>query len=62
MIVKQVEKTSTDAHGCCGGPAVSASACCVKDEQAKASGEAGCGCSTTTEVRGTAESSCCQTG
>lgn len=31
---------------CCGGPATQGSgACCVKDEQAKAQGEAGCGCS-----------------
>ena len=33
------------ASVCCGGPAKEdASACCVKDEQAKASGQAGCGC------------------
>ncbi len=33
------------AGGCCGGPAKSdASACCVEDEAAKASGKAGCGC------------------
>ena len=32
--------------GCCGGaPKQDASACCVKDEQAKARGDAGCGCS-----------------
>ena len=31
--------------GCCGGPAPSGvAACCVKDADAKASGEAGCGC------------------
>lgn len=30
---------------CCGGPAKEdASACCVQDEQAKAGGQAGCGC------------------
>jgi len=32
--------------GCCGGPAkADASACCALDEQKKAEGEAGCGCS-----------------
>jgi thioredoxin reductase len=31
--------------GCCGGPAkADASACCVKDEVAKAEGKSGCGC------------------
>ena len=31
--------------GCCGGPArADASACCVRDEAAKAEGRAGCGC------------------
>jgi hypothetical protein len=31
--------------GCCGGPApVEADACCVADVEAKAAGEAGCGC------------------
>ena len=30
---------------CCGGPAKSdASACCARDEQSKAAGQAGCGC------------------
>ena len=34
------------AGGCCGGPAASdASACCALDEQAKADGKSGCGCS-----------------
>jgi threonine dehydrogenase-like Zn-dependent dehydrogenase len=34
-----------EASACCGGPATSdASACCVADENAKAAGEAGCGC------------------
>jgi thioredoxin reductase len=33
------------AGGCCGGPArADASACCVRDEVAKAEGRAGCGC------------------
>ncbi|MCM0020694.1 MAG: flavoprotein, partial [Tagaea sp.] len=33
-----------EAQGCCGGPAKTEDACCVADEQAKAQGEAGCGC------------------
>jgi thioredoxin reductase len=37
--------TKADA-GCCGGPAKDeASACCAKDEAAKAAGETSCGCS-----------------
>ena len=36
------------ASACCGGPAkADASACCVLDEEQKAEGEAGCGCSAT---------------
>ena len=36
------------SKGCCGGPApAGVDACCVKDADAKASGEAGCGCSDT---------------
>lgn len=35
------------AAGCCGGPAPAAvDACCVRDAEAKAQGEAGCGCGT----------------
>lgn len=34
------------ASGCCGGPARTASACCVADEVAKAEGAEGCGCGT----------------
>jgi hypothetical protein len=34
-----------DGGGCCGGPAApGAAACCVADAEAKAAGEAGCGC------------------
>ena len=32
------------ASSCCGGPAATASACCVADEVAKAEGASGCGC------------------
>jgi thioredoxin reductase len=36
------------ATGCCGGPApAGADACCVKDADAKATGQDGCGCGTT---------------
>lgn len=38
--------TNTQPSGCCGGPAPEGvDACCVKDADAKAAGEAGCGCS-----------------
>jgi hypothetical protein len=34
-----------EASACCGGTAkADAYACCVRDEEAKAAGEAGCGC------------------
>lgn len=40
------KQTQTDAAACCGGLAPSGiDACCVKDANAKAAGEAGCGCS-----------------
>ena len=37
----------TDEAGCCGGPAPEdTDACCVRDAEAKAAGEKGCGCGT----------------
>lgn len=37
--------SATSEAGCCGGPAVEdATACCVKDEEAKKAGASGCGC------------------
>lgn len=43
--IGHVEELAVTASGCCGGPPKSnAEACCVKDEVAKAEGEAGCGC------------------
>jgi thioredoxin reductase len=37
--------TSSPGEGCCGGPApAGADACCVKDAEAKAAGQDGCGC------------------
>lgn len=45
---------------CCGGPAKeSSNACCVEDEQAKASGSAGCGCSAAPVKPVPARTSCC---
>jgi thioredoxin reductase len=46
--VAPVAAVAQDAKaGCCGGPPKSdVEACCVKDEDAKASGAAGCGCGT----------------
>jgi hypothetical protein len=40
------ERVDVAASGCCGGPAkTDAAACCVLDEQMKAQGALGCGCS-----------------
>jgi hypothetical protein len=45
-----------DASGCCGGPPkhTAANACCALDEQKKAEGAAGCGCSATASRAATA--------
>jgi len=48
------------AEGCCGGPASDASACCVADEQAKATGVAGCGCGSTLPEPVARRSACCR--
>ena len=41
-------KPVSEASGCCGGPPkANISACCVKDEDAKAALETGCGCGST---------------
>lgn len=41
----QSEPGNQPAKGCCGGPAPKGTAaCCVKDAEAKASGQSGCGC------------------
>jgi hypothetical protein len=51
------------ASGCCGGPAkTDASACCALDEQKKAEGASGCGCSTAAKPAAQprrAASACC---
>jgi thioredoxin reductase len=47
------------ASGCCGGaPESNASACCKKDEVAKAAGEAGCGCGSKDKEPATAGACC----
>lgn len=39
--------TASPVSACCGGPApAGVAACCIKDADAKAAGEAGCGCAT----------------
>lgn len=44
--VCSVSRAGDGAAGCCGGPpARDETACCVKDEVAKETGETGCGCS-----------------
>ena len=47
--------------GCCGGPAKEdANSCCVADEEAKAQGAEGCGCSSQPAVEvSKAKASCC---
>jgi hypothetical protein len=55
--------SAAEASGCCGGPApAEADACCVKDADAKARGEDGCGCSTgaVAEPLPAASSGCCR--
>ena len=42
--VCSVTPAALGASSCCGGPASNATSCCVADETAKAEGEAGCGC------------------
>jgi hypothetical protein len=49
--LSSVPATSAASEGCCGGPPKdAANACCVADEQAKATGGSGCGCSTAVPV------------
>ncbi|MAN78101.1 MAG: flavoprotein [Rhizobiales bacterium] len=45
MTMNAPVKDEPQAAGCCGGPApAGVEACCVKDADAKAAGESGCGC------------------
>lgn len=59
----EANETLEAKSACCGGPAPNeADACCVKDADAKASGEAGCECASAPEPvtpGATAASSCC---
>lgn len=51
-------KNEVEANGCCGGAPVSnENACCKLDEEKKAEGDSGCGCSTPTTKK--ASSGCC---
>jgi hypothetical protein len=51
--------TLVKAASCCGGPAPADSdACCVQDAEAKAAGQAGCGCEST-DVEPAAAAPCC---
>lgn len=58
-----VPLTDPEAVACCGGPAADkVDACCVKDAEAKAKGESGCGCAASEvgESAPAAEAGCCQ--
>ena len=60
---KAAQPVEPVASGCCGGPArADASACCVLDEQMKAQGAVGCGCSKAepkAETSVAAKAACC---
>ena len=54
-IADAADAAPVGASGCCGGPAkTDASACCVKDEVAKAAGTSGCGCGAPSPAASTA--------
>ena len=56
---KKDERAVQTGEGCCGGPAPEGiSACCVKDAEAKASGQEGCGCGDS-QVQASAQPSAC---
>lgn len=56
---KKDDNAVSTGEGCCGGPApVGVAACCVKDAEAKASGEEGCGCGTAPAQTSTSPSTC----
>ena len=62
MNTQLIDGNTQAAAGCCGGPAPeSVAACCVKDAEAKAGGEAGCGCGSTPDEEDTS-SPCCGDG
>ncbi|HEX9983915.1 MAG TPA: hypothetical protein VGF69_11675 [Thermoanaerobaculia bacterium] len=48
MMAEETMTRTAVASACCGGPAPKdGEACCVKDADAKAAGQSGCGCGTT---------------
>ena len=48
-VLAETEERDNEATTCCGGPApAEADTCCVKDADAKAAGESGCGCGSNT--------------
>ncbi|MEP3276426.1 MAG: DUF6428 family protein [Stappiaceae bacterium] len=57
----EVKHTPSDEAGCCGGPAPEGvDACCVKDADAKADGQSGCGCGDATRnAKAVSEETCC---
>jgi hypothetical protein len=60
VLIPEIQLKS--AEGCCGGPAPTEGSCCVKDHEAKLSGQAGCGCgSVRTEISSleSVQGSCC---
>lgn len=60
---KKDENVVQPGEGCCGGRAPEGvAACCVKDAEAKAIGEEGCGCGTAPVQTSTPPSACCDTG
>jgi len=47
-------------NGCCNGAPISnADACCKLDEEKKAEGSPGCGCTMTLETKNNKKSACC---
>lgn len=55
----QAQVPKAEPSACCGGPApAGVSACCVKDAEAKASGQSGCGCGSSPKAS-PAPSACC---
>jgi len=59
----EANAVEVQASACCGGPAPKdVDACCVKDADAKAAGESGCGCGAPKAANSApqvAASSCC---
>jgi hypothetical protein len=56
-----VPQASAAASSCCGGPApADINACCADDAAAKAKGDAGCGCASTTSAPSVSKATCCQ--